>query len=805
LYCSARNGRVAQPPGPGQQRPRTFDSTKSWLASDANSASRLFDEATPAAGKLDIMQGMQDMQDTRFRFALAASLAAAVAALASLVSLRADEGMWRLDQLPTETIARKYGVHLTPTDVERLQRAPLRLLFGGGGGTGTFASANGLILTNHHVALDCIRTSTLAEQSKAKADNLIEDGFTASSPAEELACKRFRAQIERSSRDVTTELNAGVKPAMSIADVQQVRQTARSDIERTCRQQQGANFSCAVVDFNSGARSLLIVYEEFNDLRLVYAPEKQLGFFGGDEMNFRFPRYVSDISILRAYVGKDGSHGEYEPSHVPVRPDHYLQVTLAGVKDGDFTIVAGNPGNTNRYRESYSAIYNLDKGIPDQIRDLEAQLELLRKYAAKKKEYQVLLQSQIFGAANSLKYEQDVLAALKATDVIKQRQQRERDFMAFLETRPDLKAQYGGALASQAAVYAKDVEADADLDAALNWLQQATLVGYASGLYQFALERTKPSDRDREPQFQERNWPDLRQALLNDDPVIAELDEDLLALGLERALALPGPRRIPAVQALADRLGSGATARTMAHAVLGGSKLASVEVRKTLIDSPVQALESSADPALVFARDLEPSLKDQRQRVRVKNETLLQNRASFARGIAAWKGATIYPDANFTLRATYGRVAGYAGRQGTPVPFTTRLADMFTLADTRGNSGEFALPAKLRAWRQKLGDAAFKTKYADLPVDFVSTNDITGGNSGSATLNRSLQIVGLIFDGNEEAMAGDWTYTETSGRALSTDIRFALTIAREVHGAGWVVDELLNPARPLGTHTAPTR
>jgi hypothetical protein len=739
------------------------------------------------------------------RLALATGVAAFTAALASLVPLGADEGMWRLDQLPIEMIAQKYDVHLTPHDVERLQRAPVRLLFGGGGGTGTFASANGLILTNHHVALDCIRTSTLAEHSKAKADNLIEDGFTAASPAGELACKRFRAQIERSARDVTTELNAKVTSEMSIADVQQARQTARSDIERTCRQQQGANFSCSVVDFNSGAQSLLIVYEELNDIRLVYAPEKQLGYFGGDEMNFRFPRYVSDISILRAYVGKDGGHGEYDPSHVPLKPDHYLQVTLAGVKDGDFTIVAGNPGNTNRYRESYSAVYNLDKGIPDQIRDLETQLGLVRKYAAMKKEYQVALQSQIFGAANSLKYEQDLLAALKATDVVKQRQQRERDFTAFLETRPDLKARYGGVLASQAAVYAKDVEADADLDAALNWLQQATLVGYASGLYEFALERAKPSDRDREPNFQERNWPDLRQTLLSDDPVIIELDEDLLTIGFEWALALPGPRRIPAVQALAGRSGAGATAHTLAHAVLGGSKLASVDVRKTMIDSPVSALESSSDPAIVFARELEPSLKEQRQRVRVKNETLLRNRASFAKGIAAWKGATIYPDANFTLRATYGKVAGYTGREGKPVPFTTRLGDMFALADARGNSGDFVLPARLRAWRQKLGDAAFNEKYADLPVDFVSTNDITGGNSGSATLNRSLQIVGLIFDGNEEAMAGDWTYTETAGRALSTDIRFALTIAREVHGAGRVVDELLSPARPLGTRPAAAR
>jgi hypothetical protein len=705
-------------------------------------------------------------------------------------NLLADEGMWRIDQLPVNQIAQKYGVRLTAGDLDRLRYAPVRIQAGGSGGTGTFASANGLILTNHHVALDCIRTSTLAEQNKAGADNLIDDGFTAKSTAEELPCKRFRAEVERSVRDVTAEVNAGVKQGMEIAEVQRVRQAARSDLERACTAEKGDNFSCAVVDFNSGARSLLITYEEYKDIRLVYAPEKQLGYFGGDEMNFRFPRYVSDISILRAYQGRDGNHGEYDSAHVPVVPDHHLRVSMAGVKDGDFTIVSGNPGNTNRYRESYSASYNLRKGIPDQIKDLETQLALLRKYAAMKPEYQVALQSEIFGLANTLKYQQDVLAALKATDVVAERQRREREFRAFLETRPELKKEFGGVLDAQADVYRNDVEANADLDAALQWLQRPDVVGYAAGLLEFSSERAKPADRDREPQFQQRNWPAVRERLLNDDPVILPLDEEVLAIGLERALALDAAHRIPAVQKLVDRVGRGADARALARAVLEGSQIQSLDVRKRLVDAAPDVFADSSDPAVMFARDLLPSLKDLRQRVRVLNEKLLMNRAAFARGLAAWKGASMYPDANFTIRVTYGHVAGYTSH-GKQIPFTTRFGDMFKLAESRGDRGDFALPKKLQAWRRSIGDATFARKYASLPVDFVSNNDITGGNSGSATLNRSLEIVGLIFDGNEEAMAGDWTYSETAGRALSTDIRFALTIARDVHGAGWIVDELL--------------
>jgi hypothetical protein len=666
----------------------------------------------------------------------------------------------------------------------------VRLLSGGGGGTGTFGSANGLILTNHLVALDCIRTSALAEQNKGRADSLIETGFTAASRAEELPCKRVRAQIERSATDVTAKVNGGVTPGMAIADMQRVRQAARSDIERACTAENGANCSCSVVDFNSGARSLLIVYEDFKDIRLVYAPEKQLGYFGGDEMNFRFPRYVSDISILRAYTGTDGSHGDYDASHVPYAPEHFLHVSMAGVKEGDFTLVVGNPGNTNRYRESYSADYNLRKGIPDQIKDLEAQLDLLKKYAAMKPEYQTILQSQIFGLANTLKYQQDVLAALAATNVVAERRSRERDFNAFLDTNAEAKQEFGGVLPAQAEVYATDVEANAGLDAALGWITRVDPIAIAVGLDEFAAERAKPQDRDRDPQYQERNWPDVTESLLSDDPIIAPLEEDVLTIAFEKAMALTGDQQIPAVQKLAARVGAGATPRAMAQAVLNGSHVADLETRKKLVEAPIETFRASEDPVIMFARDLVPALADQRQRVRILNEKLLKNRSGFARGLAAWKGSAMYPDANFTLRATFGKVAGYTNHAGQAVPFTTKLEDMFALAKARGNSGDFTIPPKVMAWHDAMGQA-FAAKYGSMPVDFVTTNDITGGNSGSATLNKSLDIVGLIFDGNEEAMAGDWTYSEAAGRALSTDVRFALTIAREVHGAGWVVDELM--------------
>src|SRR5262245_16211752 len=285
--------------------------------------------------------------------------------------------------------------------------------------------------------------------------------------------------------------------------------------------------------------------------------------------------------------------------------------------------------------------------------------------------------------------------------------------MAFLDTRPDLKAEFGGVLAAQAEVYAKDVEANADLDAALGWLSRPDAVGYAIGLYEFSRERAKASDRDREPQFQERHWPDVRQGLLNDDPTIPALDEEVLATGFEKALALPAAQQIPAVKKLAERIGPSATPRTMAHAVIGDSQVASLDARKELIEAKPDRFESSSDPAIAFARDLLPSLNDLRQRTRILNEKLLRNRSAFARALTARASMTGTPmchDASFTRRVTHGQVAGYTGR-GKRVPLTTRYGDLF------------ALPRQLQTWRASIGDAAFQKQYASLPVDFVSTND----------------------------------------------------------------------------------
>jgi hypothetical protein len=696
----------------------------------------------------------------------------------------AEEGMWRLDQLRTDQLASASDIRITEADKKRLRHAPVRILAGGSGGTGSFASPNGLILTNHHVALDCIRTSTLAESS----DNFVENGFSATSMAEELPCRRFLIQVERESRDVTADMDSVVTPEMDAVGIQQARQRKRSELERSCQQEKGDDYGCEVADFNSGARSLLIVYEELKDVRLVYAPELQLGYFGGDEMNFRFPRYVSDISILRAYVAKDGAHREYDEANVPYRPEHYFRVSFEGIEEGDFTLVAGFPGNTNRYRMSHSADYNVRRGIPRRNEDIETELELLRGYASQSTEYDVLLKNRIFGLANTLKYQRDVLKALKTNDVVSRFREREREFTNFLEGKPELQVSFGSILEDQARVYAEDVEANDALDNAIQWLSRSSVLSYASGLYQFALARAESSDAEREPQFQERNWPRVRQALANEDPIILALDADYLALGFELAMALQPNQRIAAVEALRQRVGD--DPRKLAAAVLEGTEIPAVATRERLLEASADELTASEDAAIAFARAMEPTFQARRQRVRVLNEKLFMHRARFSRGMVAWKGDDLYYDANFTLRAAFGQAKSYTDRQGEKLPLATRFEGLFRLAEQRGDTGEFALPNALATWRESIGDEAFRERYADLPVNFVTTNDTTGGNSGSAILDSQLRVVGLLFDGNEDSMASDWIYSETTGRAIATDIRFALTVARDVHGAGWIVDEL---------------
>src|SRR4030095_8358502 len=280
--------------------------------------------------------------------------------------------------------------------------------------------------------------------------------------------------------------------------------------------------------------------------------------------------------------GTAGSPGEFDAAHVPHRPDHYLRVTMAGVKEGDFTLVAGNPANTNRYRISESAVYNVNRGMPNQIKEIETEVSLLRKYAAIKPDYQVLLQRRIFGLANTLKYLQDVLAALKSTGVIKQQQDRERQFMEFVNTRRELQKEYGTLFDEHRQLYATTVLANSDLDSALDWLERASAVNFATTLVEFAEERAKAWARARDPHFKERFWPDLRQALLNDEPIIPELEEDVLALGFEKALALPADRQVPPSQSLRKPLGT-SDPRALADAVLRDSKVVAVDTRKALL------------------------------------------------------------------------------------------------------------------------------------------------------------------------------------------------------------------------------
>jgi len=334
----------------------------------------------------------------------------------------------------------------------------------------------------------------------------------------------------------------------------------------------------------------------------------------------------------------------------------------------------------------------------------------LRQYAAMKPEYQVLLQSQIFGLANTLKYQKDVLAALKGTNVLAERQRRERELTAFLETRPELKAEFGGVLAAQARS-----TPTTSRRTRISMLRSAgcrvrTWLATAS-----ASTSSRSSARRRRIAIASRSsrngvGPMSSRGSSTTIRPIAALDEEVLATGFEKALALPAAQQIPAVKKLGERIGPSATPRAMAHAVVGGSKVASLDVRKELIEAKPDRFESSSDPAIGFARDLLPSLNQLRQRTRILNEKLLRNRSAFARALTARAAMTrtaMYPDANFTLRATYGHIAGYSSH-GKRVPFTTRFADLFTLAKSRGNNGDYRAAEAAADVRTSVGDAVFR-------------------------------------------------------------------------------------------------
>ncbi|HYE14799.1 MAG TPA: S46 family peptidase [Pyrinomonadaceae bacterium] len=691
------------------------------------------------------------------------------AALAALVLLTgpaaapalADEGMWTFNNLPRAEIKRRYGFDVTDEWVRRVQSATVRFP----NGTGSFVSPEGLVLTNYHIIEEVVTALSTPEKDLAK------EGFVARTRAEELKIPAYELNMLVSIEDVTARVNGAAKDGMTPAQAAEARLAEVGKIEAEAASRTGLRAD--VVTLYQGGLYNLYLYKKYTDVRLVFAPEFQTAFFGGDPDNFNFPRYNLDMALVRVY--EDGK---------PLRPESYFRWSKSGAKEGDLVFVSGSPGTTQRLNTVAHLDFLREPGIPLLLRVLESRRDSLKKYMAGGEEQTRRAQNELNYAENFIKVYKGQLEGLRDKALIDRKLRDERALRDFVNSDPRRKREYGDAwdviakARRDLAAYERDRRVLGGFSLA-DYAQTAfnsVLFNHARTLVRLAEESSKP-DSERLPEYTDARRPALEAALYSPSPIY----EDFERVKLAASLALL-PEIYGRDHALVRKVLQGKTPEARAAELISGTKLRDVEARKGLAAGGAKAIAESTDPLIALARSIDAEARAVRKRY--ETEVLGVERAAYAkiaRALFEKEGTGLYPDATFTPRLSYGAVKGYT-ENGKRIPAFTDFAGLYERA-ARNN---FKFPYNLvPRWVEKKSALDLKT-----PFNFVTTNDIVGGNSGSPTFTRDLELVGLIFDGNIQSLVGNFHYDESVNRAISVDSRGMLEVLRKVYGADAVADEL---------------
>jgi hypothetical protein len=719
-------------------------------------------------------------------FSRAAALALVLLLSLSLAPLRAfaDEGMFLPDaisQLPFDKLAKR-GLKLTAKEIYDPAGVSLKdAVVIVGGGTGEFLSPEGLLLTNHHVAFDAlVNASTASNDYGAK-------GYLAKTRAEELPAEGYTVTITEGIKDVTSEVLAGVTDTMQGRERATMIQTRLSALEKNDEEN---GIRVRVLAMNEGLSYYQFTYLVLRDVRVVYAPPKNIGFFGGDPDNFEWPRHCGDFTFMRAYVGPNGKPADYSPNNVPFKPKKFLTLSMDGVKEGDFTMVLGYPGSTRRYRESYSVAYNQDIVQPFLVDLYTRQIEILQAIGRRDAAQRVKLQSTIFDLSNTLKNYDGSVLAMRRAGIVEKKRAEEAAFARWLNADPTRKAKYGEALPALDKAY-QELLKTAQRDQLLQQLFAASnLVSFAFAAQQIAAEKEKP-ETERNPNLAmvvQRTRAQIAPSLADRQPTY---EREMLIYLLSRADELPAGQKIDFIEKRFGNLQGDARRRAeedFARAIVETKRFSTNEGVSGLFDLTTAQLRELKEPLVEFTTELGGDIQQYQTRTQGFNATVARWRPQIFSGMSEMRGVKPYPDANRTLRFTYGEVKGYVPREAIVyTPFTT----LSGVVEKDTGREPFDVPEKLKQlFRAKdFGQYAVPGR-ADVPVDFLSTTDIIGGNSGSPVLNGRGQQVGIVFDGNYEGLGNDFFYNEDKGRTISVDIRYVLFIADKFGGAGYLLREL---------------
>ena len=695
----------------------------------------------------------------------------------------ADEGMWQPAQLPS--IAgqlKERGLELDPSQLTDLAGPTMGAIVSLGFCTASFVSPQGLVVTNHHCAYGAIQYNSTAER------NLIEQGFLARSIAEELpGDPNLRVYVTEEIRDVTREVVGKIKPEVGGLARYDAIDAAEKALVKKCEK---PGIRCDVYNFHGGYSFQLVRQREIKDVRLVYAPPDAIGKFGGDVDNWMWPRHTGDFSFLRAYVGKDGSSKAYAKDNVPYKPKHYLPVNADGVNAGDYVMVTGYPGRTNRYRLAEETNDAIAWSYPTNIRWYTEILDLVNAAGAKDPAVAVKYASSVASYNNYLKNFRGQLEGLAKADAVVVKTAKEKALTDWLAAQGGPNAALAGDIDALRGVLARQ-RATRDRDLVLGYLSRTGLYNAAYTIYRTASERTKP-DMQREAGYQARDEAklegNLKQLERRMDP---KVDEALLTRFLQHYAKLPAGQRVAAIDAW---LGQGDVADAVVAqkvaALYAGTKLTDTAQRLQWFKATKADVEKSDDAALKFMVALMPDLLELERAKKERQGDELKLRPRFMQAMIAYnqaQGQPVYPDANSSLRVTFGKVQGFKKDGVEFLPFTTGEG---IVAKTTGEEPFNTPKSEYDALKARDYGRYAPASIGTLPVNFLADLDITGGNSGSPTLDAKGRLVGLAFDGNWDSVSADWIFDTRLTRSIQVDVRYMLWIMDKIDHARNLLDEM---------------
>jgi len=698
----------------------------------------------------------------------------------------ADEGMWQPYQLPAlSDKLKQLGLEIDPQNLSSLDKFPMNAIVSLGGCSASFVSPQGLVVTNHHCVYGSVQYNSTAE------NNLLQNGFLAHQPSEEVpAAPGTRIYVTEDVSDVTAAVLAGVQDSSSGADRYLRIENNRKALIAAC--EETGMHRCSVSAFHGGLEYFLIKSLEIRDVRLVYAPATSIGKYGGDIDNWQWPRHTGDFGFYRAYVDSAGLPAEYNENNVPYKAPSFLTVSAKGVEEGDFVMGVGYPGGTNRYRTAAEVEHEFEWYYPEARQLREDLMTIITDNTEEGSQARLAYENTLAGLANYAKNFQSMVESYEHSDFIERRRQEEAQLLEWLNADRGRQQQYAGAIDALESLI-ETSQQGAEQDLVLSYMSYATLPSTAARLYRFAIEREKP-DAEREPGYQDRDLSRFQQSMR----VISrrydeQVDKATLSYMLARYAELPEQYRLQSLDSfyrIADNFDRGKVEQIIED-TYNRTDLDDEASRLAWMEKSVDDFKRSDDPLIRYAVEshaermaLEEGSKELRGQFQQWRPRYMEAVIAYNRSL----GKPIYADANSSLRVTFGQVLGNEPKDGlVNLPFTTLEG---ILGKDTGIEPFDAPQKQLDLIREKrYGDYELPA-LGTVPVNFLSTVDITGGNSGTATMNGKAQLVGLLFDGVYESIIGDWDFDDEKNRAISVDSRYMLWVMRYMDGATNLLNEM---------------